>query len=44
MLPPSSIQITPSGGAPATIILGDLPACKAIVHIVDRVLVPNLVR
>lgn len=43
VLPPSGIQITPSGSAPGTILLGDLPACKAVVHIVDRVMLPTLV-
>ena len=43
MSPTNDIQIVPLGGPPATILLGDLPACNAVVHIVDRVLLPTLV-
>ena len=42
--PDGALLITPTGGAPATILLGDLKACKADVHVVDRVLLPTLVR
>ena len=39
---PAGIAIKPQGGEAGTILVGDLPACDAVVHIVDRVLLPNL--
>ena len=39
---PAGIDIKPQGGEAGTILVGDLPACDAVVHIVDRVLLPNL--
>ena len=40
---PEGIEVKPQGGEAANILVGDLPACNAIIHIVDRVLLPNLV-
>ena len=39
---PAGIEVKPRGGDAGTILVGNLPACNAIIHIVDRVLVPNL--
>ncbi len=40
---PAGIAIKPQGGEAGTILVGNLPACNAVIHIVDRVLLPNLV-
>jgi hypothetical protein len=39
---PEGIEVKPQGGEAANILIGNLPACNAIIHIVDRVLLPNL--
>ena len=39
---PAGITIKPQGGEAGTILVGNLPACDALIHIVDRVLLPNL--
>ena len=41
---PVGIQIKPQGGEAGNVLVGNLPACNAVVHIVDRVLLPNLAR
>jgi Fasciclin domain len=37
----SGITVVPSGGSPAHVILGDIAACNAIVHVIDTVLLPS---
>ena len=39
---PEGILIKPQGGQAGNILIGNLPACNAIIHIIDRVLLPNL--
>lgn len=36
--------VEPAAGSTATILVGDLAACKAYIHIIDTVLIPKAVR
>lgn len=35
-----NVTIIPSGGAPASIIVADVPACQSIIQVIDGILVP----
>ena len=35
-----NVTIIPSGGAPASIIVADVPACQSIIQVIDGVLIP----
>ena len=35
-----NVTIIPSGGASASIIVADVPACQSIIQVIDRVLIP----
>jgi len=35
------IRVFPNYGLPARIDVANLPACKSVVHVIDRVLIPD---
>lgn len=37
------VTLDPAAGSTATVLVADLTACKAIVHIIDTVLIPKAV-